>query len=245
MRKVVIVQARLGSTRLPGKVLLPLGEQTVLAHVVERCRAIESADEVVVATTVKPEDDPIVAEANRLGVKCTRGSEADVLSRYYEAAKAEQADAIVRVTSDCPFLDPQVSDQVIRLFRNGSEAYDYASNTLERSFPRGLDTEVCSFAALERAHQEAVDQPYREHVTAYLHRHPNLFRLGSYAHPADCSRYRWTLDTPEDWELIQAMHRELHSPDRLFTWTEGIQLMEARPDIAALNAHIEQKKFGQ
>jgi spore coat polysaccharide biosynthesis protein SpsF len=243
MKTVVIVQARMGSSRLPGKVLLPLCGQTVLAHVIERCRRMRGVDEVMIATTQEARDAAIEAEALLLGVRCWRGSEDDVVSRYYEAARSCQADVVVRVTSDCPLLDPEVSSEVLERFIADKEAR-YVSNTLERSYPRGLDTEVFEFSALQEAYEEATENLEREHVTPFLYRNPERFHVRSITHPRDFSTYRWTLDTPEDWELIQAIYAELYHRGKVFSWQEAAALMERRPELATINAHIEQKKLG-
>ncbi|MBL0385525.1 glycosyltransferase family protein [Tumebacillus sp. ITR2] len=242
-KKVVIMQARMGSTRLPGKVLKTLHGKSVLAHGIERCLAMKHADVVVIATTDGPEDDLIVQEAERLGVPCFRGSERDVLSRYYGAARAHGADVVIRVTSDCPLLDHAVADDVVERFLAGV-SYDYLSNTLERSFPRGLDTEVFTMEALATTMQEAEQEFEREHVTPFLYRNSERFHVGSYAWSQDLSRYRWTLDTQEDWELISAVYDRLYE-GKLFGWREVLALMEREPELTAINAHVEQKKLGE
>ncbi|GAA4718743.1 cytidylyltransferase domain-containing protein [Brevibacillus fulvus] len=240
MRSVVIIQARMGSTRLPGKVMKELIDQTVLAHVVQRAKAIPGIDEVAVATTVKPDDAVIAEEAKRLDVPVYRGSEQDVLSRYYEAAAQLKADVVMRVTSDCPLLDPHVSGAVLRKFLD-TPGIDYASNTLDRRFPRGLDTEVFSFAALAQAFQEAKQAHEREHVTPFLYENRQRFVCGGVVNEQDHSNYRWTLDTAEDWQLIQVIYRHLYQSGGIFGWQEALALMEAHPEYVKINAHIEQK----
>ncbi|HZG15377.1 MAG TPA: glycosyltransferase family protein [Candidatus Bathyarchaeia archaeon] len=240
MRNVVIIQARMGSTRLPGKVMKMLSGKTVLAHVVERALAIPGVDEVLIATTIKHEDDRIVEESQRLQIPVWRGSEADVLSRYYDAAIHTKADVIMRITSDCPLLDPEVSGHVLKTFHDNPET-DYVSNTIVRRFPRGLDTEVFSFQALEAAYQETNESYYREHVTPFLYENQQRFRCQSVDGEEDYSHYRWTLDTSEDWNLIQHIYRELYQENTLFSWTKGIELMKRRPDLFKINSQIEQK----
>lgn len=244
MRTVAIIQARMGSTRLPGKVLLMLADKTVLAHVIERCQRAPLVDEVIVATTTKTSDDPIEREATNCGIPCFRGSEDDVLQRYHEAAKTHHADTVVRVTSDCPVLDPVVTNQVISQFMD-SPMVDYCSNTLERSFPRGLDSEVFSFEALEKAFIQADINEEREHVTPYIYKNPRQFKLSSFKNKEDYSYYRWTLDTETDWQLITEIFHFLYIPGKLFYWQEVIQLMQQRPELALINAHVEQKKLGE
>ncbi|MED1872999.1 glycosyltransferase family protein [Brevibacillus borstelensis] len=240
MRNVAIIQARMGSTRLPGKVLKTLVDKSVLAHVVDRAQAIDGIDEVVVATTTNAEDDAIVEETKRLGAAFYRGSETDVLARYYEAARAYQADVVMRITSDCPLLDPEVSGLVLRNF-HAEDTFDYVSNTLERSYPRGLDTEVFTFDALTTAFMEAKEYHQREHVTPYLYENSLRFHCKSVRSETDYSRYRWTLDTPEDWELIVRMYEHLYEPDKLFAWKDSLALMERYPELATINEHILQK----
>jgi spore coat polysaccharide biosynthesis protein SpsF len=238
VRVVAIIQARMGSTRLPGKVLMNLCGETVLARVVQRLRRATLIDCIVVATTNRPSDDVIVRECNSLQVACLRGSETDVLDRYWQAAQWFGAEVIVRVTSDCPLIDPELADETIRAFLR--QPFDYASNALERTYPRGLDTEVFPIAALERAWREA-NKPYeREHVTPYIYEHPELFRLLSIRAERDYSAYRWTLDTPEDMQLMQAIYARFADRDN-FGWREILALMEREPELATLNSLVQQK----
>lgn len=201
-RVLAIIQARMGSTRLPGKSLMPLGGRSVLANVVARVRLAAQVDETVVATTTLPEDDAIEAEARRLGVPVFRGADEDVLGRYYHAAAAFHGDVIVRITADCPLIDPAVIDRVIMRFGPGTDHCDYASNTLQRSYPVGLDVEVFSLAALAAAYDEACTAYEREHVTVFLYQNPDRFRLASVEAPVDTSSHRWTLDTPADLDAL-------------------------------------------
>jgi spore coat polysaccharide biosynthesis protein SpsF len=238
VRVVAIIQARMGSTRLPGKVLKDLCGETVLARVVNRTRRATLLQEVVVATSVQPADDAIVQECGRLSVACFRGDEADVLDRYYRAAEKFSADAIVRITSDCPLIDPEVSDKTIRAFLD--QHPDYASNVLQRSYPRGLDTEVMTFAALQSAQREARDPYQREHVTPFLYQHPDRFRLVSVTGDRDYSHYRWTLDTREDLEFLRAVYaRRAETSDP--AWQDVLRILEEEPDLAAINEHVKQK----
>ena len=240
MKYVVIIQARMGSTRLPGKVLKKLVDKTVLAHVIERTKAFPHIDEIIVATTSKSDDDSIVEEAKRWDVTVYRGSETDVLARYYEAAKKAKADAVIRITSDCPLLDPDVSTRVINAYR-ATEEFDYVSNTLERSYPRGLDIEVFSFASLQIAFREASASHHREHVTPYIYENQNRFFCHSVVSERDYSSYRWTLDTLEDWNLIERIYLSLYQPGKLFSWREVVTLLEQNPEWVSINSHIVQK----
>jgi spore coat polysaccharide biosynthesis protein SpsF len=233
----------MGSTRLPGKVLLPLGPATVLEHVITRVKATPGLAEVVIATTRNPQDDRLAAAAAGYGATVFRGSEEDVLERYYQAAEASGADVVVRITSDCPLIDPEVVGQAVARFATDG-ALDYLSNAVERTYPRGLDTEVFSFAALARAHREATRAYEREHVTPYLNQHPERFRLAAFHNPAgNFAHLRWTLDTPEDYQFFQAVFHELAHLPTIRT-ADVLALLERRPDIGAINAAVEQKKLG-
>lgn len=238
MKVVAIIQARMGSTRLPGKVLKDLGGETVLARVVSRVRRFRFVNEVVVATSSDPADDIILKECQRLGTRVFRGSEQDVLGRYYGAAREAHAEVVVRITSDCPLIDPGVSDKTIQVFLDARP--DYASNVLERTYPRGLDTEVMSFAALESAWRDAREAYQREHVTPFLYQHPERFKLLSVKGDHDYSQYRWALDTPEDLEFLRAVYaRGVDRQD--LVWQDVLSMVEREPELAEINRHIVQK----
>lgn len=241
MNIVAIIQARMGSTRLPGKVLMDLAGETVLARVVARVRRCRLVNQIVVATSLHPQDDAIVAECGRLGISAFRGSELDVLDRYYNAAQAANAEVIARITSDCPLLDPGVTDFTIQSFLDARP--DYASNALERNYPRGLDTEVMTFAALSCAWQEARQPAQREHVTPFLYQHPERFNLLAVKGDRDYSEYRWTLDTPEDLAFIRAVYSRL-SANPHFSWHDVLHILELEPELAVINQHVGQKALG-
>jgi spore coat polysaccharide biosynthesis protein SpsF len=238
MRVIAIVQARMGSTRLPGKVLMRLGGRTVLSWVIHRVNRFRRLDGLLVATSVEPADDAVVKEAERCSAEVFRGNESDVLDRYYRGACHARADVIVRITSDCPLIDPEVSDYTIQRFLD--ERPDFASNALERTYPRGLDTEVVTFSALERAWKEASEEYQRAHVMPYLYQNPDKFRVLSVKGEVDFSGYRWTLDTREDAEFLQEVYERLRgSVD--FTWRDVLRLLEREPALAEKNQHIRQK----
>jgi len=218
--------------------LKDLGGETVLARVVRRLQRSRQIARIIVATTTAPGDEVIVAECDRLQALCFRGAEQDVLDRYYQAARANAADAVVRVTSDCPLIDPELVDETVEVFRD--KHADYASNVFPRTYPRGLDTEVFSFDALDRAWREAREAHQREHVTPYLYEHPQIFKLASLSGAADYSRYRWTLDTREDLELLRAIYSRFDGRDD-FSWKEVLRLMEREPELAELNSQVLQK----
>lgn len=239
MKIVAIVQARMGSTRLPGKVMLDLLGEPVLVRDVNRLRRSKMLDEIVIATTNLPADDQIVSLCKERGWKYSRGDENDVLDRYYQAARSCNADTIVRVTSDCPMIDPEVVDRVIRVFLD-LPGIDYVSNTLPpRTFPRGLDTEVMTFEALERAWTEDEDPKLREHVTPYIYRNPEKFQTRSVLNERDLSSHRWTLDTPEDLAFIRVVYEHFENDD--FTWVDVLEYLDEHPEIVGINREIQQK----
>lgn len=240
MKTVVIIQARMGSNRLPGKVLMDIAGRPMVAHVHDRVARAEKIDRVVVATTVEEIDTPLAGFCSSQGWCCFRGSHEDVLDRYYQAACKYQADVVVRVTADCPLIDPGVIDQVVGEFQSQQPTVDYASNTLEpRTFPRGLDVEVFKFASLERAWREATDSACREHVTPYFYRSPDVFQLLAVRAKTVESAQRWTVDTPEDLQLIRSLFEHLAA--EMSGWQSVLAMVQQRPELAAINAHIQQK----
>lgn len=244
MKIDAVIQARMGSTRLPGKVLMPLGDASVLAQVVRRTRRSRWLREVLIATTTLPEDEAIVAECGRLGVPVLRGPVDDVLARYAAAARRLDGDAVVRITSDCPLIDAGVIDDMLAHYEALVAARtpcDYLGNTLERSFPRGLDTEVVRSGALLRAHDEAREPFEREHVTPYLYQHPERFALHGWRAELDASEQRWTLDTPQDYRLLSTVYAALGDRAVEAPWLEVLALARGHPDWMALNADVAQK----
>lgn len=235
---VAVVQARTGSTRLPGKVLADVAGRSMLARVCERLAGAGTIDRVIVATTTEPADRAVAAECARLGVPCFRGSAGDVLGRYHGAAAAGGAGVVVRVTADCPLIDPDVVDRVVRAFLDARP--DYASNTLKRTWPRGLDTEVFPAAALARAHGDARLPYEREHVTPHFYGHPHRFHLHPVTGPARLDHLRWTVDTADDLRLVRAIYARL-GPDGTFSWRDAARLFDREPALAELNRHVRQK----
>jgi spore coat polysaccharide biosynthesis protein SpsF len=216
----------------------------VLAHVVERVRLAKRVDEVWIATTTGSIDDAVEVEASKVGVGCFRGSEADVLDRYYGAALAAGADVVVRVTGDCPMFDGALLDEMLADFHKGLlgiPPVEFMSNFLDRRFPRGLDAEIFTFGVLVRVHRAAVKENEREHVTPYVYSHPEDFTIRSYVAPEDWSKCRWTLDTDQDWQFMEKVFSELVRMDDVFTTRQVLELLSRRPDLAALNAMVEQR----
>lgn len=238
MKITAIVQARMGSTRLPGKVLMNLGGKTVLARVVDRLRRATLVNEIVIATTDSAADDAIVRECGRLRVSSFRGSENDVLDRYYQAALQTTAEGIVRVTSDCPLIDPEIADETIRSFLDLRP--DYASNALQRTYPRGLDTEVMTRNALACAWREAKLPYQRAHVTPYLYENPSRFDILAVKGRVDYSDHRWTLDTPQDLAFIRAVYDRLDNDDS-FNWRDALLVLQREPELVELNRGVMQK----
>lgn len=241
MRTVAIVQARMGSTRLPGKVMQDVCGDTMLARGIQRLRSATSLAHVVIATTTNPEDDVIVREASRLGVQVHRGSANDVLDRYVGAARASGADAVVRVTSDCPMIDPAIVDRVVALL---SGSIDYASNTHDvQTFPRGLDCEVFHRDTLERMGRMATSRAAREHVTVFVREQPALFRTDQLIAATDDSDLRWTVDTDADLALVRTLFHRFSLATRAIDYREIVRAVRAEPALQTINAHVAQKDW--
>ncbi len=241
-RTVAIIQARMSSSRLPGKVLLDIAGEPMLVRVAERACRAKSVDAVMIATTTDPSDDPIEALCHEKGYLVYRGSMFDVLDRFYQAARQAAADVVVRITADCPVIDPEVIDQVVGAFHK--EAVNFACNRLpppwKRTWPIGLDTEVCAFAGLERAWKEA-QLPYeREHVMPFFYDVEGRFKTLVVEHDPDYGALRWTVDTAEDLQLLRAIFDHFGGSNQ-FTWLDVLHLIEQEPDLASINAGVRHK----
>jgi len=243
--RVAIVQARTGSERLPGKVLRELAGRPMLAWQLERLGRCRRLDAVVVATTERPADDAVAGIAAAAGVGCFRGDEHDVLGRYAAAAREAGAELVIRATGDCPLLDPEVVDRVIAALEEGLPDCDYASNVVERSWPRGLDCEAFTRATLERCERLATSPAAREHVTHFILRErPDLFRVRSVRAPGDWSALRWTVDTPEDFAFVQ---RVFEAPDLdagRAGFGEILAWLRRHTEVEALNRDVLQREPG-
>jgi spore coat polysaccharide biosynthesis protein SpsF len=241
-RVVAIIQARMGSSRLPGKVLKDICGKPMLLWVVERAKRANTLQEVAVATTIDPLDDPIVELCLAKNIPVFRGSSLDVLDRFYKAAIEFKAGVIVRLTADCPVIDPQVIDQVVAEFLHSG--VDFAANRLpppwKRTFPIGLDTEVCSFEALQRAWNEAKEPFEREHVMPYLYDRQDRFKTLLINHKPDYGSLRWTVDTPEDLDLVRLIFSRLGN-DGSFSWKEIVELYANEPHLAEINSKVRHK----
>ncbi len=231
-----VLQARLGSTRLPGKVLKPILGKPMLSLQLQRLGRCRRMDALSVATSADPKDDAIETLCREMQVPCFRGSEEDVLDRVYRAARVYGPRHVVRLTGDCPLTDPAVVDEVIAEHLAGD--YDYTSNCRVLTFPDGLDAEVMRFTCLEEAWREARLPSHREHVTPFLHQQPDRYELGSVTAEADYSYYRWVVDRAEDLELVNSVYRALYPRDPHFTWRDVLALVEEKPELAELNAGI-------
>jgi spore coat polysaccharide biosynthesis protein SpsF (cytidylyltransferase family) len=256
-RVVAIIQARMSSSRLPGKVLLDIAGGPMLARVFTRTSRAKSVYQVLVATTTDASDDPVAACCDSMGILYTRGSLHDVLDRYYQAASQSRADVVVRITGDCPVIDPVLIDDCVNTLLDGS--FDFACNRLPppftRTYPIGLDTEVCTFAALEVAWNVAKETFHREHVMPYLYEGVSLvtenrslstgtsqrgFRIAQLHHDPNYGRMRWTVDTPEDLEFMRQVYGRFDGRDD-FTWKEVLALVQREPELAAINSTVRHK----
>ena len=231
----------MGSSRLPGKVLLPLAGQPLLVRMVERVRRAHLAGTVVVATTTAPDDDAVVAYCAAHDLACFRGDALDLLDRHYQAACHYGADVVLKIPSDCPLIDPAVIDQVVGVYLANEDSFDFVSNLHPATFPDGNDVEVMRFGALETAWREARRSLEREHTTPFFWENPDRFRLGNVAWTTgqDFSMtHRWTIDYPEDYAFIRAVYEALYPGNPAFGLADVLHLLAERPDIAGLNAHL-------
>jgi len=240
-RVVATIEARMTSTRLPGKVLMPSLGRPMLERMIERVRRAPSLDAIVVCTTTNATDDPVVALCDKLGVGHWRGSEEDVLQRVLDGAKAYKADTIVELTGDCPLIDPVLIENVISAYR-GSDA-DYCANQLQRCYPIGMDTQVFSTAILDDVNNRTRDADDHEHVSLYIYRHPERYRLLHVPAPEEhhFPTMRLTLDTPEDYRLIDGIFTRLYPANPKFRLPDILDLLKREPALLDLNAHIKQK----
>jgi spore coat polysaccharide biosynthesis protein SpsF len=244
MKTVAIIQARMSSTRLPGKVLKVVAGRTILDRMVERVQKAKHVDETVVATTIDSSDDAIASWCVEAGVVCYRGSLQDVLDRYYQAAVLHHADIIVRLTGDCPLIDPDLIDAVVDALIK--EKADFACNRLPppmtRTYPIGLDVEACTFTALQHAWNEAIEKHEREHVLPYLYAVPGRFKVVQLNHSTDLGKMRWTLDTPEDLKLLEQVYARFSGRNE-FSWLDVLELFEKEPQLAEINNQVQHKSY--
>jgi len=239
---VAIVQIRMGSARLPKKAMFEVLGKPLLAYLADRLAEVPAINSFCFATTTSQEDDVIEEFCKRNGYVCFRGSAENVLKRYHDAAISCLADVIVRITADCPLMDPMVTDRVIQFYLDHLGEFDYVSNVQERSFPRGLDTEVFSMEALKKIHCEVVDKSEQEHVTLHIHRNMDKFNVGSLLNEEDLSYHRWTVDTKEDFELIKLIIESIVEKKKRFRMEFILELFKEHPEWLRINDDIEQKE---
>ena len=243
-RIVAVIQARMGSKRLPGKVLQDIAGAPMVIRVAERSAQAGRIEDVIVATTNLPPDQSVADACRERGFACYRGSASDVLDRFFRAARQAQAEVVVRITGDCPLIDPAVIDLTVDAFLEAAPPVDFAANRLPdgRTFPIGLDTEVASIRALERAWNEATEPYEREHVMPYLYDSPGRFRILRVDHSENLGHLRWTVDTADDLEFVRRVYAAF--PGRTdFSWQEVLKLMEDHPELAAINAGVAHRTF--
>jgi len=236
-----IIQARMTSSRLPGKVLLEGFKKPILEHQIERLRWSKHITDVIVATTTNATDDPVIELCDKLNVKYFRGSEENVLQRVLDTMRHHNTDIIVEITGDCPLIDYQVVDEVIEYYLNNQ--YDYVSNVMERTYPRGLDTQVFSKDVLEKVNSLTSHPMDREHVSIYIYKHPQTFSCSGIKLPANLAHpeYRWTLDTQDDYKFIKTVFEQLYPTNPKFSYKDIYQLIQKMPELLEINKAIQQK----
>ena len=239
---VVIIQARMGSTRLLGKVISEISGKPMLWHLIDRVKKCRSVDLVVVATTTNKEDRVVKELAERSGAKAYCGSEDDVLDRYYQAAKLFGAEVAVRITADCPLIDPHLIDRMVKHFEDNRDKLDYVGMGSPNLYPDGLDTEVFSFKVLEKAWKEAKLKSEREHVTTYIWKNEKLFRIGSVQPDKDLSRFRWTVDEERDLRFVREVYKHLYKEGQIFATDEILELLSKRPELLDINQGIQRNE---
>ena len=232
----VILQARMSSSRLPGKVLRPILGKPMLQRHLERVSRIRHRHRLIVATSSRKDDEAIAGLCLTLGVECYRGSLDDVLDRYYQAARRYNPEIIVRLTGDCPLADPEVIDRGLEFFLNHD--FDYVSNSIDRTYPIGLDVEIFRFTCLEQAAEEAVLPSEREHVTPFIHKQTDRFKIGQFTDKVDRSQHRWTVDEPEDFEFVKAVYENLYPENPAFGTSDIFALLDRKPELTGINYHI-------
>jgi len=237
MKTIAVLQARMSSTRLPGKVLKPILGLPMLEHQIARLGRSRLIDKLIVATSIEKDDLAISRLCDKMEVECFRGSLNDVLDRYYQAVKSYRPTTVVRLTGDCPLADPGIIDGAIDFYRKND--FDYVSNCIKRTFPIGLDVEVFGFKPLQRAWCDAFLPSEREHVTPYIKNHPELFAVGHYKNDTDLSHHRWTVDEPDDFRFVTAVYEALYDKKPDFSMKDILELLQNRPELTEINYHIE------
>ena len=240
---VAILQARMSSSRLPGKVLKPILGKPMLARQLDRVRRAKRPDRMIVATSLDASDDPIAALCREEGMTCYRGKLDDVLDRFYQAAMPLHPDHVVRLTGDCPLADPAVIDKVCDFHIAGG--FDYSSNSIQPTYPDGLDVEICRFECLKQAWTEAVLPSHREHVMPFIHKNPQRFRIGHCRNNVDLSHLRWTVDEPDDFELVTKIYEALYPCDPAFDTAAILTLLQQKPEWKTANIKYQRNEGGK
>jgi spore coat polysaccharide biosynthesis protein SpsF len=235
-----IIQSRMASSRLPGKIMKEILGKPLLVYMIERVQMARSVDRVIIATTTNPEDDVVGRLAEKLGVTLYRGSEHNVLGRFYDAAKKYGCDTIMRLTGDCPLIDPELLDDLAVFYADGD--YDYACNCLEPTLPDGLDAEIFSYAVLEEATTHAVRSSDLEHVTPYIRRQTGHLKIGSWKFDQDLSHLRWTVDEQEDFDFIRQIIEELYPENRLLRMRDILSFISKKPELLAINRQFKRNE---
>lgn len=244
MRINAIIQARCGSKRFPKKVFAKIEGKPLIWHVINRLRYSEMIDGIVVATTTNPNDDSLESWCRGEDVKCFRGSENDVLNRYYQASLAFPSDIVVRITADDPFKEPRIIDQVIQKLLEGG--YDLATNNFPPSFPEGFDCEAFTFSALEKMEKSTKDEFEREHVTQYIYHNPEIFRIGNVSSEIQLSSYRWTIDNEEDYEMVKAIYEKREkNKNGILLMGEILEILNRYPEIVSINSKVKRSAMYQ
>ena len=238
----IIVQARMRSSRFPGKVLKKIQNKTLLELQINRLKHSQKVDMIIVATSVEYVDNKIFAECERLGIPCFRGSENNVLERFYQAAKYYDIDVIIRTNADCPFIDAIQIDKLIDIWNEKYPNIDYVSNILEESFPLGMHIEIFSKEAIKIALEQSIDKDEHEHVTAYIYRNNTIFRILNVLNDEDLSNYRWTIDYPEDFLLVKEVYKNFGVANSKFTMTDLVYFFKANPELQKINSQYKKKQ---
>lgn len=240
MKKIsVLIQTRTGSSRLPNKVLKTIEGKPAIWHVINRVKQIESVEQIALITTKKPEDKILLKIAEENGIIGFAGNELDVLDRHFQCAEEIKSDPIIRITSDCPLIDPFLSEKILQYYL--SNDFDYVSNTITPTFPDGLDTEIFSYEALEKASYEAKLPSEREHVTPYFIKHPEKFKISNYVNDYDLSNLRWTLDQGQDLTFIQEIYSRM-KPKTIFSMNEILNILSSNPELLEINKGIQRNE---
>lgn len=239
-----IIQARCGSTRFPDKVFAGIDGKPLLWHVVNRIKYVEMIDDIIIATTVNPKDDKIEEWCKAESVKCFRGSEEDVLNRYYSASAAFPSDVVVRVTADDPFKEPKVMDKVIKKLID--EKLDLVTNNFPPSFPEGLDCEAFTFEILELMEKTTQDSFEREHVTQYIYHNPDKFKIGNVISETQLSSFRWTIDNTEDYDMVKAVYAKRDKGSKgILLMDEIFEILRKNPEITGINSQVKRSAMYQ